>query len=76
MKVTVIRIILIGSLGTVTKGFVLGLGNTMCGDHTNYSIIKIGQNTEESPGDLWRLAVTQTSVRNHRLTLVSKTLKE
>ena len=28
------------------------------GDHPDYSIIKIGQNTEKSPGDLKRLAVT------------------
>ena len=28
------------------------------------------QNTEKSSGDLRRLAVTQTPVRNHRLTLV------
>ena len=34
------------------------------GDHPNYSIIEIGQNTEKSPGDLKRLAVTQISVRN------------
>ena len=36
--------IVIGVLSTVTK----------------YSIIKVGQNTEESPRDLRRLAVTQT----------------
>ena len=30
------------------------------GDHPNYSIVEIGQNTEKSPGDLRRLAVTQT----------------
>ena len=30
------------------------------GDRINYSIIKIGKNTEKSPGDLKRLAVTQT----------------
>ena len=35
----------------------------------------IGQNTEESPGDFWRLAVTQTPVKNHLLTLLRKTLK-
>ena len=28
------------------------------GDHPNYIIIKIGQNTEKSPVDLSRLAVT------------------
>ena len=46
-----------------------GLGNKrMSGDHPNY-IIKIGQNTEESPGDLRRLPVTQTPMRNHQLTI-------
>ena len=29
-------------------------------DYPNYSIVEIDQNTEESPGDLQRLAVTQT----------------
>ena len=46
------------------------------GDHPDYSIIKIGLNTEKSPGDLRRLAVTQTPERNHQLTLVWKTLKK
>ena len=30
----------------------------MSGDHPNYSIIENGQNTEKSPGDLRRLAVS------------------
>ena len=47
----------------------------MSGDHPNYSIIKIGQNTEKSPDDLRRLADTQTPVKNYQLTLVWKTLK-
>ena len=42
----------------------------MSGDNPNYSIADIGQNTEKSPGDLKRLAVTQTPVRNHWLTLM------
>ena len=46
------------------------------GDYPNYIIIQIGQNTEESPGDLGRLAVTQTPVSNHQLTFLWKTLKE
>ena len=51
-----------------------GLGKkTTGGDNPNYSIAEIGQNTEKSPGDLRKLAVTQTPVRNHRLTLVRKT---
>ena len=39
------------------------------GDHPNDSIIENGQNTK-SPGDLRRLAVTQTPVKNSRLTLM------
>ena len=42
-------------LGTIAKRFGTGtggLGNKRTnGDHPNYSIIKIGQNTEKSPGD-------------------------
>ena len=34
--------------------------NGMNGDHPNYSIIEIGQNTEKSPVDLKKLAVIQT----------------
>ena len=53
-----------------------GLGNKrMGGDHTNNSTVEIGKNTEKSPRDLKRFAVTKTSVRNHLLTLVCKTLK-
>ena len=48
-----------------------GLENKRTGrDHPNYSIVEIGQNIEKSPGDLRTLAVTQTLVRNHQLTLV------
>ena len=42
-------------------------------DHPNYNIIEIGQNTEKSPGDLWRLDVTKSPVNNLQLTLVGKT---
>ena len=44
-------------------------------DHPNYCITKIEKNTEKSPGNLRRFAVTHTLVRNHQLTLVGKTLK-
>ena len=48
-----------------------GLGNKRtCGDHPNYYNIEIGQNTEKSPGDLRRLVVTRTSVKDHQLTLM------
>ena len=64
----------IGALGTVTKRIIKGpggLGNWRTGgDYPNDSIVEDGQNTETSPGDLRRLAVTQTPVKNHQLTLM------
>ena len=48
---------------------VLGNNRTR-GTHPNDSIIEIDQNTEKSPGDLRRLAVIQTSVKVHWLTLM------
>ena len=42
----------------------------MGGDHPNDSIIENDQNTEKSPGDLRRRAVTQTPEKNHRQTLM------
>ena len=48
-----------------------GLGNKrMSGDHPNYCIIEIGQNSKKSPGDLRRFVVTQTPVKDHQLTLM------
>ena len=41
-------------------------------DDLNYSIIKISQNIQESPGDLRRLDVTQTPVKDYQLMLVVK----
>ena len=54
----------------------LGKGTVRVGDqrkngnHPNYSIIKISQNTEKNSGDLRRLAVTQTPVKDHQKMLV------
>ena len=42
----------------------------MTGDHPNDGIIEDGQNTEKSPGDLRRFAITQTPVKNHQLKLM------
>ena len=48
-----------------------GLGNKRTsGDHPNYCIIEINQNTEKSPGDLRKLAVNQTPMKDHQLTLL------
>ena len=35
------------------------------GDHSKYNIVENRQNTEMSPGDLKRLAVTQPPVKDH-----------
>ena len=71
MQVTIIPIVN-GAFGTVTKGLLKVLETS--GDHPNYSIIENGQNTEKSPGDLRKLAVTQTPVKDYQLTLMWKTL--
>ena len=66
--------IVIGAFGTETEVLLKepgGFGSwRTSGDHPNDSIIEDGQNTEKSPGDLRRLAVTQTPVNNHQLTLM------
>ena len=40
------------------------------GDHSNYCVIEIDQNTKTPPEALRRLTVTQTAVENNQLTLV------
>ena len=69
---------MVGALGKSQKiGKRAGsLGNKRTiRDHTNNTTIKIIQNTEKSPGNLKRLPVAQTSVRNRQLTLAEKILK-
>ena len=79
MKMTVIPIE-IGALGTKSKGFIRGLEELelggCAGTMQNYNIDKIGRNTERSPGNLWRLAVTKNPVKDYQLMLVRKTRKE
>ena len=59
---------MIGAFSTVTKGLLKGLEDLEVwrpsGDHPNNTIIENGQNTEKSPGDLRRLALTQTPVKD------------
>ena len=73
MKVTFIPIV-IGALSTFTEGLIKGFGRLgnkrTSGDHPNYCIIEIRQNTKRSPGDLRGLVVTQTPVKDLQLTLV------
>ena len=73
-----IILIVIDARGTVIKIGTgrRGLGNKrMSEEHLNYCIIEIGQNTGKSPGDLRRFPVTQTSVKDHQLTLRGKLLR-
>ena len=54
---------MVGAFGTIPRGSGR-LGNKRISrDHPDYSIIKIDQNTEKSPGDLRRLAVIHTPVK-------------
>ena len=39
---------------------------SICRNHRDYTILKIGQNAENIPGDLRRLDVTQSPVKNHQ----------
>ena len=75
MKVTIIPIV-IGAIGVETKGLLKGLEHLEVGGRVETIQTGNGQNTEESPGDLRKLAVTQTSVKDHQLTLMWKTLKD
>ena len=50
-----------------------GLGSyRTSGEHPNYSIVKNGQNSEKSPGDLRRLVVTQTQMGKHKWVNINK----
>ena len=54
----------------ITKG-TGGFGSWWTsGNNPKDGIIENGQNTEKSPGDLRRLVVTQTPVKNLQLTLM------
>ena len=63
--------IILGALGTIAERLLKGqVDLEIRGDHPNYYTSEIGQNTEKSPGDLRRLAVTQTSLKHHQLKLM------
>ena len=73
MKVTIIPIV-IGAFATITKGLLRGNGGIenwrTSGHYQNYYIIENGQNTEKSSGEMRRLLVTQTPMKDHQLTLM------
>ena len=47
-----------GELENILKGFVRKLEDLEIGDYQNCHIVEVGKNTEKSPEDLRRLAVT------------------
>ena len=79
MKETVIPV-LINPLGTIpkdlTKRIIRVENQWKVSDYQNYGILKIGQNSEKSPGNLRRSAVTQTPVEDHQLMVAWKTHEE
>ena len=60
MKVTIVPIV-IGALGTITKGLLKGLKDLEV-DYPNDSIAKNGQNPETSPGDLLSLKLQRETI--------------
>ena len=72
-------LVVTGALGKVPKRLRKGAWRTgnqrKKRDHPNYSIVRIGQNTEKSPGHLGRLAILDFS-ENLQITLVWKTRKK
>ena len=67
--VTVIPVV-IRALRTIPKGFVKGLGRLgnkrTSGDHLDYGIIKIGQNTGKNPRDFLSLKLLWKIISLHR----------
>ena len=65
------------ALGTIPKGLVRRRGingnRKTSRDNPSYNFVKIYQNTVKIPGDLRWLAIIQTPMMEHRLTLVWKT---
>ena len=61
--------IVIGAFGTINKRIIKRpgrFGSWWTGrDYPNDSIVENDQNPETSPGDLRKLSVTQTPVKNH-----------
>ena len=60
----------IGAFATVTRGLLKGLEDLEIKGRMDYHIIENSQNTEKSPGDLRRLVITQTPVKDHQLKLM------
>ena len=72
MSVTVIPTV-ISVLGTILKGLESGLEELKIrGRFETIQTAALLRSTEKNPGDLWKLVVAQTPVKEHQLTLVWK----
>ena len=76
MRVAVIPIVT-GALGTIPKKRKTEeIGNQgKIRNHSNHTAIEICQNTEKSPGNLWRFAFAQLPVKDQQQALVRKNLQ-
>ena len=65
--------IVIGAFGTVNEGLSKGLEDSEVGGRVETiqttELLRTAKDTEKSPGDLRRLAVTRTPVKDHQLSL-------
>ena len=68
MKVTIVTIV-IGALGTITKGLLKGLEDLEVGGRVEIiqttALLKNGQNPETSPGDLLSLKLQRKTISKH-----------
>ena len=73
MRVTVIPVVN-DAFGTVPPRLRKGTGGIRNQwtnrDHPNHSTVNIGHNTEKSPGNMRKFAVTQIPVKDHQLMLM------
>ena len=77
-EVTIVLIV-IDAFGTVTKGLLKWLEDLEVGGRVETvqttAIVENGQNTEKSPGNLRRLAIIQTPMKDHQLRWCEKLYK-
>ena len=70
MKVAIIPIVIV-AFGTVSKVLLKGLEDLGVGGRVETILTtENGLNTKKSPGEMTKLAVTQTPVKDHQLTLM------
>ena len=67
--------IVIGAYRTSQKGLIKGRENLEISGHLDYSITKIGQNTEKSPGDFRNCCYSGSSEKPSADACVKITLK-